>query len=207
MPEAVSILIPLLFLIVLKLSDISREVEITSIVEEDKWIIDGNVPYFGVFSVIHSLNTFILYFMLFGVVRTYEGKFFVEFYKTHSGGSYLVLISALTVALWLLLPVLELDRSQMSSVNTFEPMRYHIIYVTILFFLLHPMAYIHSQVQYSSPSTTLEALEISLNLLINDFLTNILLVAFQTVTMLIMIWGLGIYFIKVRTGIIGMKQK
>lgn len=112
--SAMTTVAPLLFLVVMKIADVAREIDLSEIHGKESWTIrtpwltkmdSGNL---GRFAYLHALNVVILEGTFLISAYTFQGNL-IELIMTLSGNLELVLVSVVTLFVWLMLPLLEVD--------------------------------------------------------------------------------------------------
>lgn len=114
---------PLMFLVVLKIADVSREIELEEIYGKHSWQIHGpffsklELGHFGRFPYLHSLSFVILYMVFIGAAYSYSGSL-VQVLTKFQGDVTIVLLSGVTLMLWLTLPILEVNEYSTVTATT-----------------------------------------------------------------------------------------
>lgn len=111
----ISAFFPLLFLVILKLCDVARSIDVKQIALLNGWKNDAGDshpgPELGVFSILHILNYLFLTVVFYGLLVLYDGSLLYTF-LTANYQSIAVLLMVVTFLIWLLLPILELSEYQ-----------------------------------------------------------------------------------------------
>lgn len=112
--ESLSVVVPLIYLIVLKIADISREINLIQIQGNEGWVIASPISGFtpiaklGRFTYLHALNYSILLGTLATIAYVFEGS--VWEVLVHRTGPLLTgLLGAFTFLVWFCLPLFEVD--------------------------------------------------------------------------------------------------
>lgn len=119
--QTIPIVLPLIYLVVLKIGDISREIDLGEFEKQDGWRITSPVHGFtsfaslGHFVYLHTINVVILQFAFISTAYLVEGDVLFVLINWEGPALHFIL-GMITFLLWLLLPLFEVD--EYSTVDT-----------------------------------------------------------------------------------------
>lgn len=112
--DPIATVAPLMFLVVLKIADVSREMDLNEIQGTESWAyydIFGNKQQpgaLGPFSYLHCMCFVLLYLIFISAAYSFEGSLF-RLVTKFEGDLLTAILAGTTVVLWALLPILEVD--------------------------------------------------------------------------------------------------
>lgn len=122
--QMLTIVMPLLLLVVLKLCDIAREIDLHNAPEGGSWATskkrDENAPFASPFTLIHGVNYLILVHLFVGISDSYQGKLLTDLFLSNPQDVYFYL-AVVTLLLWFFLPIFEVrDYQQVVKTSPFS---------------------------------------------------------------------------------------
>lgn len=118
-----AIILPLLFLVILKLCDVARGVDLLGAPAGGSWAREersDGAPLASPFTMIHGINYISLMYVYLGVTDSYEGSFLITALTLNPESMYFYL-GIISYFLWFFLPLFEVqDYQQVSKTSVFS---------------------------------------------------------------------------------------